>query len=144
MTYFPTFMIPIGESMTHPPPEEVSMIPRTSSNSQTWGQRSEELFMLRDMFRENMEKTAIGREPLEMKKLIRGYREGASVRKEWWPHVDHYRLRTLADWIENNLPVIETEGMTTWMIYPEQPPLLNLRSRGKRLIYRFKRVKQSE
>ena len=87
-----------------------------------WGQKSEELFLIRDIFLSHRDVVQQSRVKISRQDLITGYLRGLSQRKELWEFPDLPRLNKLADWILKNPPEIQFICSRWQVVYRKERP----------------------
>ena len=93
-----------------------------STEDTCWTQRSEELFLLRDMFlaKQSSEHASIAKVPVE--DLIYGYLTGLERRKLGWSNYNRKRLKSIAEWLLENTPSTEFINSRWCVVYPCRKP----------------------
>lgn len=85
----------------------VSSYTRTKAPRIQWGQKREEIWLLRELPIVVSQEHWIG---ASLNSVLEGYLEGLKKRRKWWDDVDKARLKELALWIIKNNPVVNHHG----------------------------------
>lgn len=87
-----------------------------------WGQKSEELFLIRDIFLSHRDVVQQARVKISTEDLIAGYVKGLNQRKELWEFPDLPRLKRLADWVLKNPPETKFISSRWQVVYQKERP----------------------